>query len=304
MSVDVVRNPILIHPGISRGGSLAERLRAKTTKQLPLVLVHDGGGTAFSYFCIGPGLGRPLYGLDNPRMHQGGYWDGGIAAMAEHYVTLLDRAFPKGAEILLGGWSLGGAVSLQMAHILATRDSSGPQIRVQGIIMIDTFYQRGLADATPDEQAALRKAVEASGGPTLVRSASEMGSMELKPKVDLNLMHAGAMLLEWRRPEWEGSRRPPPTVLLRARDPVPPEILPPVVRDGPGGRSVFDSVRHEPLLGWAEYNELNGRFFVAEDEVSGSHLSVFDQEHIDELVQKITKATVLLESMPPDMVKN
>lgn len=103
MIVKAASNPILIHPGTSRTGSLAERLRAKTTKQLPLVLVHDGGGTAFSYFFIGPGLGRPLYGLDNPRMQQGGYWHGGIAAMADHYVTLLDRAFPNGADILLGG---------------------------------------------------------------------------------------------------------------------------------------------------------------------------------------------------------
>lgn len=146
--------------------------------------------------------------------------------------------------------------------------------------MIDTFYQRGPADTTSDEQAVLRKAVEAAGGPTLVRSASDMGSMELKRKVNLNLMHAGAMLLEWRRPEWKGSKRPPPTILLRARDPVPPEILPPVVRDGPGGRSVFDMVRHEPLLGWAEYSELNGGFFVAEDDVGGHHLSMFEQEHV------------------------
>ncbi|KAL5877921.1 hypothetical protein ACKVWC_007065 [Pyricularia oryzae] len=297
MIVKAASNPTLIHPGTSRTGSLAERLRAKTTKQLPLVLVHDGGGTAFSYFCIGPGLGRPLYGLDNPRMQQGGYWDGGIAAMADHYVTLLDRAFPNGADILLGGWSLGGAVSLHMAHVFATRESSSPRIRVQGIIMIDTFYQRGPADTTSDEQAVLRKAVEAAGGPTLVRSASDMGSMELKRKVNLNLMHAGAMLLEWRRPEWKGSKRPPPTILLRARDPVPPEILPPVVRDGPGGRSVFDMVRHEPLLGWAEYSELNGGFFVAEDDVGGHHLSMFEQEHIGELVQKIKKAVVLLEGM-------
>lgn len=68
----------------------------------PLVLVHDGGGTTFSYHCLDP-TNRPLYGIHNAHFDDGGWWDGGIPEMAKHYIGLISRALPAGGNIILGG---------------------------------------------------------------------------------------------------------------------------------------------------------------------------------------------------------
>ncbi|EHK97751.1 hypothetical protein M7I_6485 [Glarea lozoyensis 74030] len=49
--------------------------------------------------------------------------------MAEYYVNLIKATYPSG-HILLGGWSLGGLIAIQAAHIL----SNDPELKVVGII--------------------------------------------------------------------------------------------------------------------------------------------------------------------------
>jgi hypothetical protein len=89
-----LRNPALIFDG--------DRRYAPEKRLAPLVLVHDGGGTTFSYHCLDP-TNRPLYGIENPHLHQGGFWDGGVPEMASAYVGLMEAAFPEGGDVLLGG---------------------------------------------------------------------------------------------------------------------------------------------------------------------------------------------------------
>ncbi len=93
-SSNELENPALIEEGPTRlylGKPLA-----------PLVLVHDGGGTTFSYHCLEP-IHRPVYGIHNVHLHRGGWWEGGIPEIAGHYVGLLRRVMPRGGDILLGG---------------------------------------------------------------------------------------------------------------------------------------------------------------------------------------------------------
>jgi hypothetical protein len=71
-------------------------------KPAPLILLHDGGGTTFSYHCLYP-IGRTLYGIQNTRLDEGGYWESGIAGMASHYISLIEGILPEGGDILLGG---------------------------------------------------------------------------------------------------------------------------------------------------------------------------------------------------------
>lgn len=82
-------NPAVIHMGPSSSGA-------------PLILTHDGGGTTFSYHCLDP-LERPTYGIHNPHFDEGGFWEGGVPAMASHYVDLIAKTLPEGGDILLGG---------------------------------------------------------------------------------------------------------------------------------------------------------------------------------------------------------
>jgi hypothetical protein len=68
----------------------------------PLILLHDGGGTTFSYHCLYP-IGRTLYGIHNTKLDEGGFWESGISGMAASYIELMETVLPDGGEILLGG---------------------------------------------------------------------------------------------------------------------------------------------------------------------------------------------------------
>lgn len=89
---DYLGNPALIYEGPNW----------LPTPGVPLILMHDGGGTTFSYHCLDP-TNRPLYGVENPHLHEGGWWDGGIPEMAKHYIDLMAKALPQGGRVILGG---------------------------------------------------------------------------------------------------------------------------------------------------------------------------------------------------------
>lgn len=72
-----------------------------STPAIPLILIHDGGGTVFQYFLLSP-LSRPVYGIANPHFESGEPWSGGLPEMAAHYANLIQTAIPSG-QILLGG---------------------------------------------------------------------------------------------------------------------------------------------------------------------------------------------------------
>lgn len=67
----------------------------------PLVLIHDGGGTVFSYHLLGS-LDRDVWAIHNPHFESGEPWAGGMDEMAQHYIQLLKDARISGG-IFLGG---------------------------------------------------------------------------------------------------------------------------------------------------------------------------------------------------------
>ena len=77
---------------------------APSSKQgaAPLILIHDGGGTTFSYHCLKP-LHRTVYAIHNPRFYSGRIWAGGITAMAEVYVEMIRSVVPSRGSLILGG---------------------------------------------------------------------------------------------------------------------------------------------------------------------------------------------------------
>ncbi|KAL7793645.1 Alpha/Beta hydrolase protein [Trichoderma ceciliae] len=102
----------------------------------PLVLIHDGGGTTFGYYILGS-LYREVWAIHNPHFFDGGAFEGGIDEMARLYITYMNDTGIRG-NILLGGWSLGGFLSLAVARFLA--DDPEAKIKVVGIVMMDTPY--------------------------------------------------------------------------------------------------------------------------------------------------------------------
>ncbi|KAI1076027.1 alpha/beta-hydrolase [Whalleya microplaca] len=263
-------NPQLIYEGPAPSASaVLARPRA------PLFLVHDGGGTTFSYHCLDP-IRRPLWGIQNVRLHDGGWWDGGIPEMARHYVELLAKAMPEGGDILLGGWSLGGLLSLEMAHQIATT-APRPKFRVLGMIWIDSVSPGRLAE------------VRGTGLPaeSIVLTPEASADMKLRDKVDLNMTHARMMVQTWELPRWGKEKRGlevPPTVLLRAKEFV-----------GNPEKKFVDYPREFRLLGWDEYNEEHGRFIKEVVDVEGHHFSIFEMDNISEVTRKIDEAADLLD---------
>ncbi|KAI0517897.1 Alpha/Beta hydrolase protein [Xylaria bambusicola] len=236
----------------------------------PLILLHDGGGTTFSYHCLYP-IGRTLYGIQNARLDEGGYWESGISGMASHYIELLETALPKGGEIIIGGWSLGGLLSIEVAWQLANRpaDSTKPKFTILGMIFIDSVYTKSLY--------GLRNMPDLTAQP-IVKSPEELKAMPLREKVGLNMTHARMMITHWDMPDWKGREAEiPPTILMRAKELVKED-----------GQAFVDHAREYRLLGWDNYH--GGTWIKEVVDVDGHHFSIFDDKYIKDVTAKIAVA--------------
>ncbi len=125
---------ILRQQNISEVEPLLAVIQAQGSK-LPFFCVHPAGGTAFRYVnlarCLGPD--QPFYGLHAPF---GTNAEGEektvetVEELAAHYISAIQAVQPQG-PYLLGGWSLGGVIALEMAQQLRRQ---GCEIGVLAII--------------------------------------------------------------------------------------------------------------------------------------------------------------------------
>ncbi|KAH6686466.1 Alpha/Beta hydrolase protein [Plectosphaerella plurivora] len=245
---------------------------------LPLILIHDGGGTTFGYHCLDP-LRRAIYGISNPHFESNGPWPGGIDEMAHLYANMVRATvsspdFPRSssrAKVLLGGWSFGGMLSLHMAYLL--RDD--PAVEVVGLLLIDT--PRPVQSQKWTGAAVPIPSVGAEGKP-------------LRKNEILALQAMGAardMIQSWTMPDWTLSgARLPPAVLVRAKAAVP--------ETEPGTAASVDKSRSDPKLGWGEWE---GHDLVREViDVEGHHYDIFTFARVSATSTGIKKACAVLES--------
>lgn len=151
---------------------------------LPLVLLHDGGGTTFGYWML-DNLDRDVWAIHNPHFWNGQPWEGGVNEMARHYIGLLQNEAIRG-PILLGGWSLGGYLAVTMARMLAQDWSTG--ITVAGLLLIDSPYHIPWAEKGDSDD---------HDGP------SEPLMVNLPPLVQKAFDHCEVMLKPWTVPSWD-----------------------------------------------------------------------------------------------------
>lgn len=249
--------------------------RPQAASDVPLVLIHDGGGTCFAYYCLNP-LGRTTYEIHNPRYESQVPWAGGIPEMARHYVRLMRAAVPPG-RILLGGWSLGGILSLEMARLLA----QDGRYQVVGIVMIDSICPLGA------------KTLSALLGNRITAFQGQWGphtKQETKDRVTWCFAEARRALAAYELPTWNDEQSKakipcPPTILLRAKE---------AVQVQPGDVSFVDVLRNNRSLGWDAYR--NGMFEEIVD-IPGHHFNIFDFDHIDVVSDKLTEACSKLEAL-------
>lgn len=249
------KNPELIQDGGWNGG-------INQKQATPAFLIHDGGGTTFAYHCLDP-LDRPVYGIFNPYFRNGGKFEGGIRGMGRLYAgiirrTCADPEFPAQREsdgkvnILIGGWSLGGLLSLEVAKVL-TGDSG---VRVIGVLMVDSLC--------PVNPPSVR--LEAFDHLGMGKSRNEFLTLKA-------MKEALRTIQEWEPPVWAGGQLAlrPRFSLLRALDPIP---------TGTDRIHVADIYRTNPTLGWDQYDK---GMFTDVGSVSGNHFEMFSFKHIPEV---------------------
>ncbi|KAF2145306.1 uncharacterized protein K452DRAFT_305349 [Aplosporella prunicola CBS 121167] len=240
-------------------GSNPSVIQLTTADAIPLILIHDGGGTCTQYFRLA-NLNRPVYGIHNPRHLSGRAWDGGIPEMAAVYADLVRTVVPDG-PVLLGGWSLGGVLALEVAQRL-------PCHSVQGLVMIDSvFPQRHPADTR----------LVVPYRPAFTEAQSLLFQRATNRAMDLS----AAMLDRW--PPSEPPLNQPPAVLLRATDHYTPAEENYVTR--------VDIHRNELLLGWDRYSP---SFIQDVLFVPGHHFAIFSHTHLDRLSYQLDQACQML----------
>ncbi|KAG8631792.1 hypothetical protein KVT40_000932 [Elsinoe batatas] len=237
------------------------------SSRTPLFLIHDGGGTIFSYHLLDD-LSRPVYGISNPHFETGEQWSS-MSEIAELYASFIRDVYPSG-QILLGGWSLGGMIALQMAHLLATTPDS--KLQVKGLLFIDT--------PCPRYPAPKGKTV-ASSPPSFASTTSQA----MRDKITKCMDNSRALIADWSLPAFRDTK-PPPAVLLKSKEWVFPPETQQVAR--------VDFVRDEPDLGWDRWN----MGFIRETwEVEGDHYGAFKFEHLEDVSEKVKRACDLLDGL-------
>src|SRR5262249_18611494 len=87
--------------------------------------VHPPGGIVVCYHALAHGLGRerPVYGIRSRGLHGETELPTCLEDMAAEYVAAIREFQPRGAFVL-GGWSSGGLVALEMAQQLLAQEES------------------------------------------------------------------------------------------------------------------------------------------------------------------------------------
>ncbi|KAK3402512.1 hypothetical protein B0T20DRAFT_343360 [Sordaria brevicollis] len=323
------QNPNLIQPPSPHSSS---------PPPTPLFLLHDGGGTIFSYYCLSD-LSRPVYGIFNPHFSTKSTFKGGIPEMARLYLSYIIETLygddqcggvisnPKPArtahatgkeqerDLILGGWSLGGMVSLEVAkqvqdfnvtQVQLSRETGCKprRINVKGVVMIDSMNPRQ-RDFPREVKVASPNATTMQWGrhtreetkEAVLRCFEEarrmLGGWELPTGQPENTGPSGTHAADGPEKHKQG-HGPPPVVLLKCRENVP---LTQEQRDA-GEVSRTDVHRKDRTLGWGKYDAGMVRKVI---EVDGNHFNLFTDPARAEVVTKgVKEACEFLERLWED----
>ncbi|KAK3498808.1 Alpha/Beta hydrolase protein [Neurospora hispaniola] len=299
------QNPNLIQPPLT----------PLSTSRPPLFLIHDGGGTIFSYYCLSD-LHRPVYGIFNPCYSTKSTFEGGIPEMAKTYLNFIietlfgddqcdgkvssppkrdaGKELSRERDLILGGWSLGGMVSLEVSRQVLDFNAAevaqavktgkkAKKLNVLGIIMIDSM--------NPDQASFPHNVKIANPNATKMQWGPHT-KPETKEAVLRCFHEARRMLAFWELPTWppvadadgDGTIRtspmgPPPVVLLKAKENVP--LQEPQEDEEEVSRT--DVHRGDGQLGWGSYHEGMVRKVI---EVEGHHFNLFTEERRAEQVTR------------------
>jgi amino acid adenylation domain-containing protein len=118
--------------GEARVKSAVIRMNACQSDKTPLFCLPPGGGGTYSYYPLAGTLNadRPVYGLVNKAYVVPGWFDTSWQEMVDYYVEQIRHTQPTGPYNLLG-WSLGGALAVEVAQLL---ERDGETVSFLGLV--------------------------------------------------------------------------------------------------------------------------------------------------------------------------
>ncbi|MGU3493771.1 amino acid adenylation domain-containing protein [Xanthobacteraceae bacterium A53D] len=150
----------------------------------PLLLMPGGDGHGVAYLALAAALGRarPVLTFDLPGVSGEAPPMDSIPALAAHYRAALAAAGHEPGDLWIGGWSMGAAIALELAHQF-TQAGTPPR----GLILMDGF----LADALPDDGRAKGALAGLAATPAAVLAANEAALAAYRPTFRLDVaVHA------------------------------------------------------------------------------------------------------------------
>ncbi len=154
--------------------SLIPFSNTRDTVKSPLFLVHPLSGSAMCYSQLAHRLNYPLYGIQqygNKEMKSLSF--NSIQDIASYYIKSILRIQSEG-PYLLGGWSLGGTISYEMALQLENMGHS-----IEKIIMFDSISP-GKMQKNLDMCAILKLCVEEAAEQFGVNAEFNFGSLDIE----------------------------------------------------------------------------------------------------------------------------
>lgn len=138
------------------GESLLVALNQADKQVAPLFCLHPAGGHVFAYYALAQQLAgqRPVYGIQCQRLVDPAHRETSLTAMAATYLQLIQIRQPAGPYVLLG-WSLGGALAMEIAHQLET---AGETVAFLGLI--DSYVPELDSDDRADDEIDTELAAE------------------------------------------------------------------------------------------------------------------------------------------------
>ncbi|KAK1570023.1 uncharacterized protein LY79DRAFT_653648 [Colletotrichum navitas] len=162
--------------------------------------------------------------------------------------------------VLLGGWSFGGIVAIQMAHLLA---KEGRGLVCTGLLLVDTVYLSPTRSSGSGGNSNLR---------TIAPAMPADMALGTRDEILASLVRANVLCSSWRPPSWD-LRVMPRTVLVKAMDCIPLSA-PHGASDG--GLCRLDALRDQGDLGWGE---LQPGLVCAVVHTPGHHYALFADEN-------------------------
>lgn len=246
---------------------------------LPLMLIHDGGGTALAYRLLGD-VGHTVLGVHCPGLHQGK----GIISIrhaADTYATIarqwLHQYSPHHPRLLVGGWSLGGNIAIALA-------AAHPDL-VVGVILLDP-PPPGTAAMTLDEAEQIfpnANARSSAGFNTLVQSQLKLNAQSLSVDAD-RVGGQRALVVNLRAPVY----------LVSAIEPLHHQ-----------GVRAMDLTSHSSCLAWmfnherasmaeGAWSDILGSLLVGMQRIAGDHFTMFTHAYAGGTTRAVRQACDVL----------